>query len=72
MDGPDRLVTVGHALAQGLDEVAIQLGHGVTHCVGYVDGGSPLFDDGLDGPGIEVVGLGVVVGRGGDDDEALD
>ena len=48
MDRPDRLVTVGHALAQGLDEVTVELGYGITDSVRHVDGGSTLFDHRLE------------------------
>ena len=48
MDRPDRLVAVGHALAQGLDEVTVELGYGITDSVRHVDGGSTLFDHRLE------------------------
>ena len=42
MHRPDRLVGVGHALAQRADELAVQLGHGIAHGVGDVDRASRL------------------------------
>ena len=52
--GPDGLVAVGNALAQRLDEVAIQLGYGITHGVGHVDGGGTLGDHRLEHTAEEV------------------
>ena len=48
MHRPDRLVAVGHALAQRLDEVAVELGNGIAHGVGHVDGGRAFGDHGLE------------------------
>ena len=45
MHRPNRLVGIGNAFAQGFDEVAVQLGDGITHRVGHVDGGGALFDN---------------------------
>ncbi|MNS97555.1 hypothetical protein D3C72_1318920 [compost metagenome] len=54
MHRPDRLVAVGNALAQHLDEVAVQLRNGVADGVGHVDGGGALVDHGLEHAAQEV------------------
>src|SRR2546429_5615192 len=51
---PDRLVAVGHALAQVLDEGAVELGNGIAHGVGHVDRGCALGDHGLDDAAQEI------------------
>ena len=48
MDRPDRLVAVGHALAQGLDEVTVKLRNGIADSIRHVDGGGALFDHRLE------------------------
>mmetsp|Transcript_100316 Transcript_100316/g.279272 ORF Transcript_100316/g.279272 Transcript_100316/m.279272 type:complete len:521 (+) Transcript_100316:2515-4077(+) len=61
---PDRLVAVGHLLAQAADEVAVELGDGVADGVGNVDRAGPFPDDGLTDAGQEVdVGAVTVLGR---------
>ena len=58
------LSRVGNALAQRLDEVAVELGHGVAHGVRHVDGGRALGDHGLEHPAQEVhVAAVAVLGR---------
>jgi hypothetical protein len=41
---PDGLVGIGNALAQVADELAVELGDGVAHRVGDVDGGGAFGD----------------------------
>lgn len=78
-----KVVGEGFAFSQefwGEDEVVdakcLPSFNGVTHRHGRLDyyhclrvDGDDIGDDRLDGPGVEVVGLGVVVGGGRDDDE---
>ena len=45
MDRPNRFVAVGNAFAQGFDEVAVQLGHGIANGVRHVDGAGTLSDN---------------------------
>jgi hypothetical protein len=60
---PDRLVGVGHALAQGPDELTIQFGNGIADGVGDVDGGRALFDHRLQDTAEEVHVAAVAVFR---------
>ena len=48
MDGPYRLVSIGDALSQVLDEIPIELGYGVTDRVGNVNGGGALGNHGFE------------------------
>ena len=61
---PDRLVGVGHLLAQAANEVTVQLRDAVAHGVGDVDGAGAFLDDGLADAGQEIdVGAVAVLGR---------
>jgi hypothetical protein len=54
MHRPDGLVGIGNALAQGLDEIAIQLGNGIAHGIRHIDRGGALGNHGLEHPAKEI------------------
>ena len=64
VDAPDGLVRVGHALAQRLDELAVELGDRVADGVRDVDRAGALADHRLDDAGQELrIGAIAVLGR---------
>ena len=56
---PDHLVAVGDALAQVLDEVAVEFGNRITDGIWNIDGGRAFIDDRLD-DAAQKVGIGAV------------
>ena len=51
---PDRLVAVGNAFTQVLDEIAVELWNRIAHRVGNIDGGRTFTDNGFNDPAQKV------------------